>query len=73
MNDTVINLRDIQRRIKSGADDISPEDFRFIAEAAREERRTADGGGKKTSKKAANIPENLSDLFGDVKFTEKGS
>lgn len=74
MNEMLTNLRDIQRRIKSGADDISAEEFRFIAEAAREERRTAGGkaGGKKKNE-PDNIPKNIEDLFGDVKFTEKSS
>lgn len=66
MMDILTDLRDIQKRIKSGGT-VSAEEFRFIAEAAREERRTADGkGSKKTSKKSSNVPENLEDLFKTV-------
>ena len=67
MMDILTDLRDIQKRIKSGGD-VSAEEFRFIAEAAREERRTAGGttSGKKASKKSDNVPENLEDLFKEV-------
>ena len=65
MTDLITDLRDIQRRIKSGGE-VSAKEFRVIAEAAREERRTADG--KKSSKKEKTpiTTKTLDELFKDV-------
>ena len=67
MTDLITDLRDIQRRIKSGGE-VSAKEFRVIAEAAREERRTADGkkSSKKAEKKSPITTKTLDELFKDV-------